>query len=99
MRKRIRSPLSDAYIDAAMGWVEAEATASLLEDMKPSVMALQIEAMDDLPMNRAEQKVRASKTWAQLLNKISKARRAANVRKVQMEYAKMRMAELRGEKP
>lgn len=94
MRKRTDTPLSDNYLDAAMNWVEADTTAALLEDMKPSVMAQQIEAMDDLPMNRAEQKVRASKTWAQLLQKISKARREANVCKVHMEYAKMRMAEL-----
>lgn len=87
-------PLSEVYLEAAEDWCDKEAAAQLLEDCKSAVMAQKQAALGgDLPVNRAEQIVKASADWYEHLEKIVEARRIANLAKVQLEYIRMRHME------
>jgi hypothetical protein len=86
-------PLSQIYLEAAEDWCDKEAAAQLLEDCKSAVMSQRQTALGDLPVNRAEQIVKASPGWHEHLEKIVEARRIANLAKVQCEYIKMRQME------
>lgn len=86
-------PISEEFRLVAKTWVDAEAAASLLEETKSAVLAEKMQALGDLPVNRAEMTVKASKDWHDHLAKISEARREANLRKVQMEYVRMKFSE------
>lgn len=82
-------PWSEIYRQAGEDWVDKEAAAQLLEDTKSSVMAQKQASYGDIPVNRAEQKVKASQDWMDHLEKIVAARKAANLAKVHLEYIKM----------
>ena len=79
----------ERYRLAGEDWAEKEAAASILEDTKGSVMAQRQTALGEMPVNRAEQIVKASLDWVQHLEKIAEARKAANLAKVHLEVIKM----------
>jgi hypothetical protein len=86
-------PISEEFRIIAKKWVDAEAAAQILEDTKSAVLAQKTAALGDMPVNRAEQTVKASHEWFGHLEKIVEARRAANTLKMQLEYLRMRHAE------
>ena len=86
-------PISEKFRLVAKAWVDAEAAASLLEETKSAVMAEKMSALGEMPVNRAEMTVKASKDLHDHLAKITEARREANLRKVQMEYVRMKFSE------
>ncbi len=87
------APLSEQYAVAAARWVDLEAAAQILEDTKSSVMAQRQMACGDVPVNRAEQMVKASRDWVDHLEKIAEARREANLAKVNLEVIRMKFQE------
>ena len=84
---------SEEYRLAGEDWADKEAAASLLEDTKSSVMAQRQTACGDIPVNRAEQIVKASSDWIDHLEKINEARRLANLAKVNLEVIRMKYME------
>lgn len=86
-------PWSEQWYDTAKQWAELEAAASLLEESKSAVMAQRQSMLGDIPVNRAEQIVKASPEWEEHLIAISDARKAANLAKVEMEYLRMKFME------
>ena len=87
-------PWSEQYWEDAQDWVDKEAAASLLEDTKSAVMAQEIGKLGTgVPVNRAEQIVKAGGFWWELITKTVDARKEANLAKVKMEYTKMRANE------
>lgn len=86
-------PISEEFRLVAKAWVDAEAAAALLEDTKSAVLAEKMAALGDMAVNRAELTVKASAEWREHLEAICNARREANLRKVQMEYVRMKFAE------
>lgn len=86
-------PLSEIYLEAAEDWTDKEAAASLLEETKSAVMAQRQAVLGDIPVNRAEQTVKASPDWHEYLGKIVEARRIANLAKVKLEYFRMKHME------
>ena len=86
-------PLSDKYREAALEWVKLESAANLLEDTKSSIMAQRQTMLGDIPVNRAEQTIKASQEWMEHLETIAAAREAANTAKIQLEYIRMRFTE------
>ena len=82
-------PWSEIYRVAGEDWVDKEAAAQLLEDTKSSVMAQKQALYGDIPVNKAEQKVKASKEWEDHIKKIVAARQAANHAKIHLEYVRM----------
>jgi len=86
-------PLTEQYRRVALAWVDAEAAASLLEDCKSSVLAERMQEHADLPINRAEAKVKASQEWKDFIQQMVDARKEANRHKVHLDYLKMRFQE------
>ncbi len=84
---------SEEYRLAAEEWVNLEAAAQILEDTKSSVMAQKQQALGDIPVNRAEQLVKASLDWVDHIQKIVEARKAANLAIVKLDVIKMRYYE------
>jgi hypothetical protein len=80
---------ADKYRNLGEIWVDLEAAAQLLEDMKSVVMAQRQAGMGDMAVNKAEQAVKASPFWETYVNNIVEARKAANLAKVQLEALKM----------
>ncbi|MEQ1671296.1 MAG: hypothetical protein ABL893_10595 [Hyphomicrobium sp.] len=86
-------PISEQFRIVARHWVDAEAAAHVLEETKSAVFSQKCVALGDMPVNRAEQTVKASQDWFDHLEKIVAARREANLKKVQLEYLRMRHRE------
>lgn len=86
-------PWSEQYRIAGEEWADAEAAAQLLEDSKSSVMAQWQTELGDLPVNRAEQTVKASARWRGYIQDTVDARKAANIAKVRLEVVRMRAME------
>jgi hypothetical protein len=86
-------PFSDLYREAGELWADYEAAATLLEDCKTATLAQWCNEQGDIPVNRAEQKVKSSPEWRRYLEDMVEARRKANVAKVRLESIKMRSME------
>ena len=82
-------PRSEAYRIAGEEWADKESAAHLLEDMKSAIMAQRQAALGDMPVNKAEQTVKASKEWAEYIEETVEARRVANLAKVNLEVRRM----------
>jgi hypothetical protein len=85
--------LSEQYYVAANNWADLESAASMLEECKSAVMAQRQSMLGDIPVNRAEQIVKASPEWMEYLEKMVKSREAANRAKIKLEYLKMKFQE------
>lgn len=84
---------SDRYREAGELWADAECAAQLLEDSKSAIMAQWQTELGDLPVNRAEQTVKASNRWRDYITDTVNARKAANLAKVRLEAIKMKAME------
>lgn len=89
-------PFSERFRLAAEAWTDLENAAQILEETKSLVMAQRQAQLGDIPVNRAEQTIKASPGWMQHVEKIVEARRLANLAKVKMEVEKMRFHENQG---
>src|SRR5271169_2268882 len=87
-------PWSEQYRIAGEEWADLESAATLLEDCKSAVMAQWQTELGDVPVNRAEQTVKASPRWREYITDTVEARRKANVAKVKLESIKMRAMEV-----
>jgi hypothetical protein len=85
--------ISEEFRLVAKAWVEAEAEASFKEDTKSAVLAQKMIALGDMPVSRAEMVVKASSDWVELIREIVEAKRHANLKRVQMEYIRMKFSE------
>lgn len=90
-------PLSEQFRVAARAWVEAEAAAQLMEDLKTTTLeqykqAL-IEAEGDMPDSHAERRVKARPDWEKYIRDMVTARKDANFAKVRLDWIRMRFSE------
>ncbi len=87
-------PQSEIYREAALRWNDLDAAARLLEDTKSAVLAQKIsQLLGEFPHYshaKAEQKVKASSTWIDYLERIVRARTAANRAQIEVQYERMR---------
>ena len=81
---------SEQFRIVSKDWVDKESAASLLEETKSAVMAQRMLRLGDIPVAHAERTVKGSPEWEDYLKKMVKAREAANLAKVKMEYIKMK---------
>lgn len=86
-------PFSERFRVAAETWVDAENAAQLLEDTKSIVMAQRQAQLGEMPINRAEQTIKAAPDWARYVESIVEARKVANLAKVKMEFERLRFME------
>jgi hypothetical protein len=89
----VTKPISELWHEAARKWVELEAAANLYEESKSSVLAQLMSKCGDMPVSRAEMTVKASDGWKEHIERIAKAREAANLAKVEVDYLRMRHSE------
>jgi len=87
------NPISEQYRVIAKEWVDADSAARLLEETKTAVLAQRMKALGDMPAAHSEREVKASGEWADFIEKMVKARTAANLKKVQLEYIRMQFNE------
>ena len=86
-------PLSQIFAEKAYDWTQLEAAAQLLEDTKSLIMSQRQAALGDMPVNKAEQIIKASQDWYDHVVTIVDARTAANVAKMELETIKMQHSE------
>ena len=86
-------PISEEFRVVAKQWVDADAAASLLEDTKSAMFSQLVLGSADTSIARAEHTARASEAYREHIAKMTEARRAANLLKVQMKYIEMRYGE------
>ncbi len=87
------APFSERYRMLGETWADAEQAAQLLEDLKSTVMAQRQTQLGDMPVNRAEQIVKASPEWQDYIEKTVEARRDANMAKIALEALRIEWAE------
>ena len=87
------APISELYRLAAEDWVRLDGAARLLEETKTAVLSQRMAALGDLPVSRAELAVKSTDEWKEFVTSMVEARTAANEKKIEVEYLKMRFAE------
>ena len=91
------SPLSEQYAEIGAQWVDADAAAEILEQVKSAFLSQRMQLMAGQPLNRAEAMVKSSPEWRDYIEKMVNARKRANLLKVQMDTIKMRASEWQNE--
>lgn len=86
-------PVSKSWYESAHQWTDLESAASLLEETKGAVMAQMMTKHGDIPVSRAEILVKASPEWMDHVEKIVRARTAANKAKIKCDFWKMKFWE------
>lgn len=86
-------PLSEQFRIAAKRWVDLDAAASLLEETKSAVLSQRMAALGDVAVSRAELTVKATPEWEDFVTRMVKAREAANLAKVKLEWIRMKFSE------
>jgi hypothetical protein len=97
MNDLANTPWSEQFRVVAKQWVELDEAASLLEETKSAVLAQKMNALGDVPVSHAERTVKSSPEWQDYIEKMVRSRTAANLKKVQMEYLRMRFMEWNSE--
>ncbi len=93
MNAQTNLPWSEQFRIVAKEWVDLDKAATMLEETKTLVLSKKIKALGDMPHNRAEAEVKASPEWHDYITRLVESRSAANLRKVQMEYLRMKFQE------
>jgi hypothetical protein len=86
-------PLSEQYRIVAKAWVEMDGAARMLESCKDAVLSEMIGRRAGMPVARAERDAKASPEWSEYLKQMVSARTAANLKKVQLNYIRMKHSE------
>ena len=84
---------SEKYRLDAKEWVELDAAASLLENLRSANLSQLMLGNHSESVSRAEMMARASPQWTEYNEKMVEARRKANLAKVKMEWDKMKFSE------
>lgn len=90
-------PISEQFRIVAKQWVDKDAAASLMEELKSTTLEKMkadiIEADGPMPDNTATRLAKCHKDWTAYINQMCKHRADANLLKVQLEYLRMRHRE------
>lgn len=87
------APISERYRLVAKEWVELDHAARLMEETKSAVLSQKMAALGDMPVSKAELSVKASSEWHEFVTSLVDARTAANFKKVELEWIRMRFSE------
>lgn len=91
------APLSEQFRLIGKRWKEADAAASLLEELKSATLSQRMIALGDMPVSKAEMTVKGSADWKEYIEKMVQARADANELKLQLEWTRMRFTEWNSE--
>jgi len=84
---------SERYRLDAREWVELEAAASLLENLRSANLSQIMLGNKTESVSKAEMLARASPQWTEYNEKMVEARRKANLAKVKLEWDRMKFSE------
>lgn len=87
------APISELYRLAAEEWVKLDGAARLLEETKTAVLSQMMASLGEMPVSRAELTVKSTDEWKEFVTEMVKARTAANEKKIEVEYLRMKFAE------
>jgi hypothetical protein len=87
------APISELYRLAAEEWVKLDGAARLLEETKTAVLSQMMASLGEMPVSRAELTVKSTDDWKEFVTEMVKARTAANEKKIEVEYLRMKFAE------
>ena len=85
--------LSERYRLAAKEWVELDNKARLMEETKSAVLSQRMSSLGDMPVSKAELAIKASPEWHEFVKEMVEARTHANLKKVELEWLRMRFSE------
>lgn len=97
MNPQSNLPWAEQYRLAAKAWVELDKAATMLEETKSAVLSQKMAALGDIPVSHAERQVKASPEWLDFIKSMVDARSQANLKKVQLEYLRMKFMEWNSE--
>lgn len=86
-------PWSEQYRIVAKQWVDADAAADILEQLKSATLSQLMTELGDIPVSRAGMQVKADNEWQAYVRNMVEARQKANKLKVQLEYLRMKFSE------
>ena len=86
-------PNSEQYRIVAKEFVDADAAANLLEELKSATLSQKMQALGEMPVSKAEMQIKASLEWKEYIEGMVAARKRANKLKAQLEYIRMRFSE------
>ncbi len=90
-------PISEQFRLIAKEYVDAEAAANFLEEMKSATLSQWQIELGDMPVSKAEMQVKGSERWASYIESMNAARRRANELKLKLEWLRMRFQEWNSE--
>lgn len=97
MNDHSNMPVSEQFRVTAKAWVELDRAATMLEETKSAVLSQRMNALGDMPVSHAERTVKGSVEWLDFIKTMVDARTQANLKKVQMEYLRMKFSEWQSE--
>lgn len=86
-------PLSEQYRIVAKEWVALDGAARLLEETKSAVLSQMMKKRGDVPAAHAERDAKASEEWESFINRMVATRTEANLKRVQLEFIRMKHSE------
>lgn len=86
-------PISEQFRVVAKQWVDDDKAAKILEESKSAVLSQMMLKEGDIPVSKAEMRVKGSAEWQDYLDKMVNARADANLRKLHMDYLRMKERE------
>lgn len=86
-------PWAEQYRIVAKDYVALKAAADMLEECKSATLAKRMAALGDMPVSRAEMAVKASDEWADYIKTMVNAREQAELKRVHLEYIRMKFQE------
>lgn len=86
-------PWAEQYRLVAKEYVTLKAAADLLEECKSATLAKRMAALGDMPVSRAEMGVKASDEWSDYIKTMVAAREQAELKRVHLEYIRMKFQE------
>jgi CTP:molybdopterin cytidylyltransferase MocA len=90
-------PISEQFRIVAKEWVDADSSASLLEEMKSATLSQWMIELGDMPVSKAEMQVKGSERWQTYIESMTEARKRANELKLKLEWLRMRFQEWNSE--
>ena len=83
-------PISEQFRLVAKAWCALDGAARLLEESKTATLSQMMKRQGDVPVAHAERDVKSSEAWRDYIQKMVDTRTEANLKKVQMEYLRMK---------
>ena len=84
---------SEQYRIVAKEFVSLKSAADMLEETKSAVLAKRMAALGDMPVSRAEMAVKGSDEWSDYIKTMVEAREQAELKRVHLEYIRMKFME------